>query len=311
MSSKCAPRTSSTRPASGPTELRSADGARTGTRPTGCRASDPSRGTHVMLRHEDLPLVGGAIVPAGSGRTIFALPWLGRTLVGTTDNDYEGQLDHVQPLRGGHRLSARGVNEFFGDRLRTARSGGRLRRRATPDLERRPEEVGRHLAQGRAVRDRVWDDHDHRRQADDLAADGQDDRRSSRRARRARRALPHPRDPARAGDRRRGAPTRGGRAGRVIRCAGRPVRPRRPRGARARGERSDASWPSRSSRACPTCSPRSRSPPVASRRAASATCCCAAPAWGCWPRGSWAGWATDRSRGRRAGARAGLGRCTH
>ena len=57
----------------------------------------PSRGTHITLRHEDLPLVGGAIVPAGGGRSIFALPWLGHTLVGTTDNDYEGALEHVQP----------------------------------------------------------------------------------------------------------------------------------------------------------------------------------------------------------------------
>ena len=32
----------------------------------------------------------GVIVPAGGGRTVFVLPWLGRTLVGTTDNDYEG-----------------------------------------------------------------------------------------------------------------------------------------------------------------------------------------------------------------------------
>ena len=32
-----------------------------------------------------------------------------------------------------------------------------------------------------------------------------------------------------------------------------------------------------------TCSPRSRWPRAASRRAASATCCCAAPAWGCSP----------------------------
>ena len=47
--------------------------------------------------HDDLPLVGGAIVPAAGGRTIFALPWLGRTLVGTTDNDYEGDIDHVAP----------------------------------------------------------------------------------------------------------------------------------------------------------------------------------------------------------------------
>ncbi|MDQ3768804.1 MAG: FAD-dependent oxidoreductase, partial [Actinomycetota bacterium] len=52
----------------------------------------PSRGTHVTVHHDDLPLVGGAIVPAGDGRTIFALPWLGRTLLGTTDKDYEGDL---------------------------------------------------------------------------------------------------------------------------------------------------------------------------------------------------------------------------
>jgi glycerol-3-phosphate dehydrogenase len=58
----------------------------------------PSRGTHITLRHEDLPLTGGAIVPAGGGRTIFALPWLGRTLLGTTDNDFEGALaDHHVP----------------------------------------------------------------------------------------------------------------------------------------------------------------------------------------------------------------------
>ena len=51
----------------------------------------PSRGTHILLDREKLPLNAGAIVPAGAGRTIFALPWLGQTLVGTTDNDYEGE----------------------------------------------------------------------------------------------------------------------------------------------------------------------------------------------------------------------------
>ena len=48
----------------------------------------PSRGTHILLSSDDLPLVSGAIVPAGGGRFIFALPWLGRTLIGTTDTDY-------------------------------------------------------------------------------------------------------------------------------------------------------------------------------------------------------------------------------
>jgi glycerol-3-phosphate dehydrogenase len=73
----------------------------------------PSRGTHITLRHEDLPLVGGAIVPAGGGRTIFALPWLGRTLVGTTDNDYEGPLEHIQPSREDVDYLLAAVNEFF------------------------------------------------------------------------------------------------------------------------------------------------------------------------------------------------------
>jgi glycerol-3-phosphate dehydrogenase len=73
----------------------------------------PSRGTHVTLRHEDLPLVGGAIVPAGSGRTIFALPWLGRTLVGTTDNDYEGPLAHIRPSKEDVNYLLAAVNEFF------------------------------------------------------------------------------------------------------------------------------------------------------------------------------------------------------
>lgn len=73
----------------------------------------PSRGTHITLRYEDLPLVAGAIVPAGGGRSIFALPWLGRTLIGTTDNDYEDGLDHVKPSEQdvGYLLGA--VNEFF------------------------------------------------------------------------------------------------------------------------------------------------------------------------------------------------------
>jgi glycerol-3-phosphate dehydrogenase len=78
----------------------------------------PSRGTHVTLRYEDLPLVGGAIVPAGAGRTIFALPWLGRTLVGTTDNDYEGSLEHVQPSGDDVDYLLAAVNDFFASELR-------------------------------------------------------------------------------------------------------------------------------------------------------------------------------------------------
>jgi glycerol-3-phosphate dehydrogenase len=84
----------------------------------------PSRGTHLILRHEDLPLVGGAIVPAGNGRTIFALPWLGRTLVGTTDNDYEGDLEHVRPSSEDIDYLLQAVNDFFGVSLHTGHLAG-------------------------------------------------------------------------------------------------------------------------------------------------------------------------------------------
>jgi len=77
----------------------------------------PSRGTHITIAHEDLPLVAGAVVPAAGGRTIFALPWLGRSLIGTTDNDYEGDIDHVRPSAEdvGYLLEA--TNSFFGTSL--------------------------------------------------------------------------------------------------------------------------------------------------------------------------------------------------
>jgi glycerol-3-phosphate dehydrogenase len=75
----------------------------------------PSRGTHVLLDQADLPMGDAAcIVPAGSGRMIFALPWYGRTLIGTTDNDYDGDITHPRPGEEdvGYLLEA--VNEFFG-----------------------------------------------------------------------------------------------------------------------------------------------------------------------------------------------------
>jgi glycerol-3-phosphate dehydrogenase len=77
----------------------------------------PSRGTHVTVSHDDLPLVAGAIVPAGGGRTIFALPWLGRTLLGTTDNDYEGELDFIAPAASDIDYILEAANGFFGTSL--------------------------------------------------------------------------------------------------------------------------------------------------------------------------------------------------
>jgi glycerol-3-phosphate dehydrogenase len=77
----------------------------------------PSRGSHVTMPREVLPVEAGVIVPAGGGRTIFALPWLGRTLAGTTDNDYEGSLEHVPPAEVDVAYLLDALNEFFGTSL--------------------------------------------------------------------------------------------------------------------------------------------------------------------------------------------------
>jgi glycerol-3-phosphate dehydrogenase len=84
----------------------------------------PSRGTHIVFRHDDLPLVGGAIVPAGESRTIFALPWLGHTLVGTTDNDYEGSLARIKPADEDVEYLLDAINAFFGTALGRERVAG-------------------------------------------------------------------------------------------------------------------------------------------------------------------------------------------
>jgi glycerol-3-phosphate dehydrogenase len=80
----------------------------------------PSRGTHITLSAEAVPLTGaGAIVPAGGGRSIFALPWLGRTLIGTTDNDYDPDqpLEHIPPSEEDIAYLLDATNAYFATSL--------------------------------------------------------------------------------------------------------------------------------------------------------------------------------------------------
>jgi glycerol-3-phosphate dehydrogenase len=78
----------------------------------------PSRGTHLLIDQKDLPMGKAAcIVPAGEGRMIFSLPWYGRTLVGTTDNDFEGDVVHPRPAEEDVAYLLEAVNDFFGTSL--------------------------------------------------------------------------------------------------------------------------------------------------------------------------------------------------
>ena len=75
----------------------------------------PSRGSHVTLSVGDLDIgTAACIVPAGADRTIFALPWYGRVLVGTTDNDYEGEIDRVPPGADDVEYLLDALNSYFG-----------------------------------------------------------------------------------------------------------------------------------------------------------------------------------------------------
>jgi glycerol-3-phosphate dehydrogenase len=81
----------------------------------------PSRGTHITVACDDLPLAKAAcIVPAGEERTIFALPWYGRALIGTTDRDYEGDIARVQPSGEDIEYLLDATNSFFGLELTPA-----------------------------------------------------------------------------------------------------------------------------------------------------------------------------------------------
>jgi glycerol-3-phosphate dehydrogenase len=75
----------------------------------------PSRGTHVTISTEQLDIgTAACIVPAGGERTIFALPWYGRVLVGTTDNDYEGDIDRIPPSPDDVEYLLDALNTYFG-----------------------------------------------------------------------------------------------------------------------------------------------------------------------------------------------------
>jgi glycerol-3-phosphate dehydrogenase len=75
---------------------------------------NPSRGTHITFPIERAPMDAACIVPAGESRTIFILPWYERALVGTTDNDYDGDISRVRPGADDIEYLLDAVSSFFG-----------------------------------------------------------------------------------------------------------------------------------------------------------------------------------------------------
>ena len=107
----------------------------------------PSQGVHLVLDHEFLPGSAALLVPrTRDGRVIFAIPWHGRVLVGTTDTalseaplepkpqqtEIDFLLEQVAPYFSAQAEAERHPHDFRGNP--TARASRRL----TQDCPARP-----------------------------------------------------------------------------------------------------------------------------------------------------------------------------
>ena len=73
-----------------------------------------TKGIHLILRREDLPIPWAFMQFAvQDGRPIFAVPWKRFLLVGTTDTDYEGDMDYIAAERSEVNYLLDSFNYYF------------------------------------------------------------------------------------------------------------------------------------------------------------------------------------------------------
>ena len=272
--SRCAPPTSSTPPACGPTSC----DPRSSTRRPSCRASARAAAPTSCCAPPSCRCGAGRSCPPAGGARSSPCRGSGTRSWAPPTTTTRARSSTSRPPVDGHRVPARGRQRL----LRHGASGpsdltgafAGVRPLISTGDPKKSVDISR---KAELYETSSGHDHDHRRQAHDLAADGEDGGRPASSS--ATPATP-PAGPTKS---------RSARPSRPISCRasrGCPRRPtRRSRDATATPPATcsswpprAASWPSRSSRACPTCWPRWRSRPAASRPAASATCCCGAPA---------------------------------
>jgi len=78
----------------------------------------PSKGSHIVVPATRLPIESAVIMPKTSdGRVLFAVPWQGRVVIGTTDAEYAGDLDCPTATTEDVAYILRHANEYFGINL--------------------------------------------------------------------------------------------------------------------------------------------------------------------------------------------------
>ena len=74
----------------------------------------PNKGIHVIAPRQRLPLQHAVIFPAADDkRSMYAVPWRNTVIIGTTDTDYTGDLDHVCAVRDEVAWILQAVNRCF------------------------------------------------------------------------------------------------------------------------------------------------------------------------------------------------------
>ena len=72
-----------------------------------------TKGVHIVVPHEKLPVTQSIYFDVGDGRMIFAIPRGRITYIGTTDTDYSGDLDNVHADKPDAEYLIRAVNLTF------------------------------------------------------------------------------------------------------------------------------------------------------------------------------------------------------
>jgi len=71
-----------------------------------------TKGIHIVVERGRLPVPEAVAITQGK-RLLFLIPWGERVIIGTTDTDYQGSLDDVQPEPQDIDYILRAVNESF------------------------------------------------------------------------------------------------------------------------------------------------------------------------------------------------------
>ena len=74
----------------------------------------PTKGVHLVLKSERLPIHhASALVAPQDGRVFFAIPWMGRTVIGTTDTDFDGDPSEIGVVADDVKYLLFAANHYF------------------------------------------------------------------------------------------------------------------------------------------------------------------------------------------------------